>query len=343
MSNNNEIIKNMQNHLDNLTKPIGSLGELEEIALKLAAVQNKIPPQISKRASLIFAADHGITEENVSMYPKEVTAQMVLNFLGGGAAINVLSKHCGSDVFIVDSGVDADFDDERVINKKVAKGTKNFLKENAMTENELAQCLAHGKELARMIKEKGYDLVSLGDMGIGNTSTAAAMLIAGGFASGDIIDRGTGIDDERLQHKIKVINDAIAQHNPGNNPMKIMQTLGGFEICTMTGLILELKGTGIVCVLDGFPVTAAGYMAYMMDDTVLDYCFAGHKSKVKGHQVVLDKMGLKPLIDLNMRLGEGTGAVIGGFLIDLSAKIAGEMASFASAGVSTSKDEEENY
>lgn len=333
----------MQNHLDNLTKPKGSLGDLEDFSLRLSAIQKKVPPVINKKACFVFAGDHGVTAENVSLYPSEVTYQMVLNFLNGGAGVNVLSKHCGYDVYVVDAGVKENFDNNNVITRKAGKGTKNFFSEPAMTKDELNECLEHGKALAREAKEKGYDLVAIGDMGIGNTTTAAAMLIAAGLKSDDVVDRGTGIDEEMLQNKTRIINESVTKHGPYKDVYQIMQNLGGFELCTITGFILGLKELGIACVIDGFPVSSAAYMAYLIDNTITGYLFAGHKSKVKGHIRVLEKMNLKPIVDFNMRLGEGTGAVIGGFMLDLSAKIACEMATFASAGVSESLDEEENY
>ncbi len=329
--------------LDNLTKPKGSLGDLESFAVKLAEIQKNPLPVLEKKAAFIFAADHGITEEGVSLYPKEVTYQMVLNFLAGGAGINVLSRHLGYDVSVVDTGVSGDFNDKRIINKKVAPGTANFHKEPAMTELQLKTAMDNGKALALSAKEKGYGLVSVGDMGIGNTSTAAAMLIAAGFRQEEIVDRGTGINETILEKKRRIIVESVEKHSPYKNPLDIMRTLGGFELCTMTGFILGLKTLGIACVIDGFPVSSAAYMAYLIDNSITDYVFAGHKSKVIGHITVLNKMGLKPIIDLNMRLGEGSGAVIGGFLVELGSRIMNEMASFESADVSRSETDEENY
>lgn len=343
MDSKKKLIIDMQKHLDNLTKPVGSLGDLESFAMKLAIIQRCIPPVIEKKASFVFAGDHGVTEEGVSLYPKEVTYQMVLNFLSGGAGINVLSKYCGYDVYIVNAGVSGKFDDDGVIARKVGHGTRNFVKEPAMSEEQLEQCLQNGKDLAKEAIAKGYDLFALGDMGIGNTTTAAALLIASRLPADDVIDRGTGIDDKMLERKRQVIQKAVSRYAPYKGVRDIMRQLGGFEICTITGFILGLKGQKAACVLDGFPVTTAGYMAWLIDREVKDFLFAGHKSKVKGHAVVLERMGLKPIVDLNMRLGEGTGAVIGGFLISLGAKIAGEMASFESADVSRSEGVEEDY
>ncbi len=333
----------MQQHLDNLTKPKGSLGDLEDFALKLSIIQGQIPPKVERKISIVFAGDHGIADEGVSLYPRDVTAQMVLNFLGGGAAINVLSNHCGFDNWVVDAGVAGDTDADGVLDMKVGRGTKNFAQEEAMTGDELELCLERGRDLAARLADDGYNLVSIGDMGIANTTTAAALLAANGLSLDDVVDRGTGIDDATLRHKRNVIDAALKKHGPFDDVYASMRCLGGFEICMITGLILGLRDKKVACIIDGFPVTAGAFLAWRIDREVSEYLFAGHKSKVKGHIVTLEKMGLKPIIDLNMRLGEGTGAVLGGFLVALSAKIASEMASFESAGVSRSDTDEEDY
>ncbi len=338
-----DIKAQMQQHLDNLTKPRGSLGDLEDMALKLAGIQNKVPPGVGKKAVYVFAGDHGITEEKVSLYPSEVTYQMVLNFLNQGAAINVLARHLAYDVSIVDCGVAQPIDDERVVDCKAGPGTRNFAKEPAMSADLLEACLANGRRLASSAVEQGYDLVAVGDMGIGNTSTAAALLIASGFDPESVVDRGTGISDESLVQKREIIERAVGLHAPYTDPKDVLRKVGGFELATMAGFILGLKGRQVACVIDGFPVSSAAYMAYRMEPQIRSYLFAGHKSKVKGHAVILDKMQLSPLLDLRMRLGEGTGAVLGGQLVCLAARLAAEMASFQSAQVSRSEAVEEDY
>ncbi len=339
----NTNMEKMQRHLDNLTKPKGSLGDLEDFALKLSAIQGRVPPRIEKRINLVFAGDHGVADEGVSLYPKEVTAQMVLNFLKGGAAVNVLSKHCGSDIRVVDAGVAADIDRDGVLDMRIGPGTRNFAEEEAMSAKELDLCLDRGRDLASQVVREGFDLVSIGDMGIANTTTAAALLAANGLALEEVVDRGTGIDDETLRHKRSVIAAALDRHGPFTDVYASMRCLGGFEICMMTGFVLGLRGKGIACVIDGFPVTSAAFLAWRIDHEVTGFLFAGHKSKVKGHAVALGKMGLKPILDLNMRLGEGTGAVLGGFLVSIAAKLSTEMASFDSAGVSRSGGDEKAY
>ena len=335
--------KKMQHHLDNLTKPKGSLGDLEDFAMKLAVIQGRVPPRINRKISVVFAGDHGIVDEGVSLYPREVTTQMVLNFLGGGAAINVMARHCGADIRIIDAGIAGEVGESEVIHMKVRPGTRNFAVEEAMTENELELCLDRGRELAKWVSREGYDLVSIGDMGIGNTTTAAALLAANGLDLDAVVDRGTGIDDKTLNHKRSVIKSALEKHGPFRNVRESMRCVGGFEICMIVGFILGLKDRKIACVIDGLPVTAGAYLARCIDSTVSAFLFAGHRSKVKGHIVTLNAMGLEPILDLNMRLGEGTGAVLGGFLVSMAANVACEMASFESAGVSRSEGDEKDY
>ncbi len=357
----------MQQHLDNLTKPKGSLGKLESYACKLACIQGTVPPHIHKRAVFVFAGDHGITQEGVSLYPPEVTAQMVHNFMAGGAAINVLARHCGFDLYAVDAGVQADFPaswqdnpqgkdssahppqgmaSPRFISAKVVRGTRNFYKEPALTEEEFTACLEKGKELALFAQKQGYQLVALGDMGIGNTSSAAALAVAFGFTPEEIIDRGTGIDAAMLAHKYQVITKAVAQflqRHPQPTAAQIGAFFGGAELVMTAGFILGLEGKNIACVIDGFPITSAALLAYRLNPRVTDWLFAGHRSHVKGHTPLLNYLGLEPIVQLDMRLGEGTGAVIGSFILSLSAAIANEMASFSQAGVSTATKEEQQY
>ncbi|MDR3114639.1 MAG: nicotinate-nucleotide--dimethylbenzimidazole phosphoribosyltransferase [Treponema sp.] len=338
-------------HLDNLTKPRGSLGKLETYAIKMAGIQNQVPPHIRKKGIYVFAGDQGITEEGVSLYPAEVTYQMVLNMLSGGAGINALAKGTGWEVIAVDAGVAGDFppDEElpltsaRFIRAKIGKGCRNFYKTQAMSAEEAVKTLEQGKSLADDAKEQGYDLVAIGDLGIGNTSTAAAMLIAAGFSPDEMVDRGTGIDRERLEHKKRIIREAVARRKPAQTGEAIIEQVGSFDLGMMSGFILGLAGKGIACVLDGFPVTAAAYLATMINPRVKDFLFAGHQSKVSGHPPVLDKLGLSPIVSLDMHLGEGTGAVIGGYIIELAVLTARTMASFSQAQVSGKDIVEEKY
>lgn len=343
-----ELENKMKNHLDDLTKPKGSLGKLEDIALKLSLIKEEVPPIIRKKAHFIFVGDHGVVEEGVSLYPQEVTAQMVYNFLNGGAAINVFARYYNYDLFCVDAGVNKKFEDniknrKDFFDMKVNYGTRNFYKEKAMSDEEYQKAYSYGKELANFVLEKGYDLVSLGDMGIGNTTVASAILVAHGFNPEDIIDKGTGIDDDMLKHKKEIIIKSVEKHKPYKDSKDILIKVGGYEFVIIKSFVENLKNKKVAIISDGFPITAALYSVYADDNSMKDILFAGHLSKVKGHKVVLDKMGLEPIVNLQMRLGEGTGAVIGGSIVELSSKMASEMATFSGAKVSKSIKDEKNY
>jgi nicotinate-nucleotide--dimethylbenzimidazole phosphoribosyltransferase len=341
----------MQAHLDNLTKPRGSLGKLETYCLKMAKIQGRVPPKLEKKGIYVFAGDHGIAAEGVSLYPQEVTRQMAVNMLAGGAGINALGDGAGWEMTLVDAGVMGDDfpPDETLkpvcslIRARLGQGSRNFYREAALTADETERALEQGRALARDAAERGYDLTAIGDLGIGNTSTAAAMLIAAGLNPEEMVDRGTGIDGEMLDHKRRIITEAVKRRNPPKTGEAILQSLGSFDFAMMAGFILGLEGKGIPCVLDGFPVTAAAYMAYLINPSVADRLFAGHLSRVIGHKPVLDAMGLDPIVSLDMRLGEGTGAVIGGFIIDLAVRTARNMASFSQAHVSEGDKAEERY
>ncbi len=339
----NQLREKMQHHLDNLTKPVGSLGDLEDFAMKMSLIQGAVPPVLNKKAVYVFASDHGINAEGVSMYPQEVTYQMLINVTAGGAGISVLAKNCGYDVVAVDTGILTPVDDSSIIDCRAGSGSANFHETEAMTAEQASLCLENGRRLAQQAADAGYQLVAIGDLGISNTTTAAAMAIAGGLEADLIIDKGTGISDEMLDNKRRVIIESVEKHAPYKDAEDIIRKVGGFEQAVMAGFILGLKGRGIACVIDGFPVTAGALMAWLIDNSVSEYLFAGHKSKVRGHRVMLDKLGLSPIVDFNMRLGEGTGAVIGGYMVELGVKTACEMASFENANVSKSLTEEENY
>jgi nicotinate-nucleotide--dimethylbenzimidazole phosphoribosyltransferase len=357
MEVNMESIKTlMENHLDNLTKPRGSLGNLESYCIKMAAIQKKVPPKIGKKGIYVFAGDHGIATEGVSLYPQEVTRQMVLNILSGGAGINALAGGTGWDITLVDAGVLGDdfppdselkalcpFMRKRIRSGKSA-GSGNILREPAMSADETKRALAEGRALAQDAADRGFDMTAIGDLGIGNTTTAAAMLAAAGFSAADVVDRGTGIDSAMLEHKRQVVEEAVRRAKAGaNDGEAILRELGSPDFAMMAGFILGLEGKGIACVLDGFPVTSAAYMAYLINPKAGDWLFAGHLSKVAGHKPVLERMGLEPIVNLNMRLGEGTGAVIGGHIVELGVLAARKMASFADAHVTDGGDNEEKY
>ena len=340
-----DILKSIQNHLDNLTKPKGSLGDLEDYATRLALIQGRVPPKIERKIVLVFASDHGVAGEGVSLYPQEVTAQMVQNFLGGGAAVNVLARRCAFDLRVIDAGVIGELptEDRNFEDAKIRHGGGNIAREDAMSAEECDAAVAKGKDLADWVAAEGYDLVALGDMGIGNTTVAAALLGAMGFSADQVVDRGTGIDEATLARKREVVEAAISRGRGARKAKDIVRILGGPDFAMIMGFLLGLRGRGITCVLDGFPISAAAYLAFVEDAGVGDFLFAGHRSKVRGHRVVLEALGLTPIVDFRMRLGEGTGAVIGGKILELAASLAAEMASFSSAHVSESTANEENY
>jgi len=324
--------------LDSLTKPQGSLGKLEEFAQKLVLLTGQeMPNPLTKKVIFTFAGDHGVVDEGVSLFPKEVTIQMVYNFLRGGAAINVLARHAGADEVVVDIGVDYDFGIEKdLLLRKVVKGTKNMRKGPAMTREEAQKCIDTGIELALEYAEKGYSMFGTGEMGIGNTTPSSAIAaVLTGTPVREVTGRGTGITDETLAHKIKVIEDSIALNKPDpKDPIDVLAKVGGTEIGGIAGLILGAASKKVPIVIDGFISTAGALIAYCIEPAVKDYMFAAHNSVEKGHVIILEKMGLRPILDLGLRLGEGTGAAIGMFIIEAGLKIYREMATFDEAGVS---------
>jgi nicotinate-nucleotide--dimethylbenzimidazole phosphoribosyltransferase len=328
--------------LDSLTKPKGSLGKLEEFAKRAVAITENRRPRLDKKAVFVFAADHGIVEEGVSAYPKEVTREMVYNFLRGGAGINALSRHAEAGVFVVDIGVDWDFEGaEGLITKKVNRGTRNFTKELAMTADEAVKCVEIGIELAENKIKKGYNFIAVGDMGIGNTTPSAAVMCAfTGLHPKEVVGRGTGINDEMWSRKVKVVENALALHNPDpNSALDVLSKVGGFEIGGIAGVILGSASKRIPVVVDGFVSTAGAIVALRLCPDVRDYIFFSHRSAEGGHGLILKRLGVKPMVNLNMRLGEGTGAVIGMFIIEAGIKAYNEMATFDEAGVSKKQEE----
>jgi len=323
--------------LNNLTKPVGSLGMLEENAARLVAIYEDPMPEIKGKAIFVFASDHGVVEEGVSAYPKEVTAQMVFNFLRGGAGINVLARHAGADVVVVDVGVDYDFGKiEGLVDRKVVYGSRNMTKGPALTRNEALKCIEIGRELVKEYHAKGYNLFGTGDMGIGNTTPSSAIIsVITGCPVEEVTGRGTGIDDETYKRKIEAIKRAIDVNKPDQkDPIDVLAKVGGPEIGAIAGVVLGCAELKIPVVVDGFISTAGALIAYALEPTVKDYIFSAHNSAEKGHKVALSYMGLKPILDLNLRLGEGTGAALAMTIIEASLKIYREMATFEEAGIS---------
>lgn len=332
-----EFAKKAQERLDSLTKPMGSLGRLEEFAKKIVAITEDPMPDLGKKVIFTFAGDHGVAEEGVSAYPKEVTRQMVLNFLRGGAAINVLARHAGAEVVVVDIGVDFDFGRiPGLISKKVVMGTKNLRRSPAMTLAEAEACIRVGIDLAEEYAGKGYRIFATGDMGIANTTPSAAIAsVLTGRPVAEVTGRGTGIGDEALKNKIRVIEDSIFLNRPDpGDPVDVLSKIGGAEIGGIAGLITGAASRRIPVVIDGFISTAAALIAYRLDPAVRDYMFAAHNSVEVGHKAMLEAMELRPILDLDMRLGEGTGAALALLIIEAGLKIYKEMATFGGAGVS---------
>ena len=327
---------NIQKGIDNLTKPLGSLGVLEQFVVKLGNIQGTDSPRINKKMVYVFASDHGIAEEKVSAYPSSVTPQMVLNFIEGGAAINVLAKHYGVDIKVVDVGVNFDFkNNSKIINKKIANGTKNFLKEPAMTKEQAIQSLAIGFELAEQAKKEKIDIIVAGDMGIGNTTPSSAITsIICNKPVEEVTGRGTGISDYALKNKISVLKKAISSRKViANDPLDILSKVGGFEIGAIAGLALGCAYYRMPIVADGFISTAGIALASKLSPVVKSIVFPSHSSVEKGHMVLLDLLEIKPILNFNMRLGEGTGGVFIVSVIEASLDLYNNMATFEQAKV----------
>ncbi len=331
-----EFFQKAQERLDNLTKPQGSLGRLEDFAKRYVAITENLDPKIEDKFIFTFAGDHGIVEEGISAFPKEVTKQMVLNFLAGGAGVNVLAKHVGVEVVVVDIGVDYDFGSlEGLLGRKVAGGTRNMARGPAMSVEEAVNAINVGIDLADEYAGKGADIFGSGDMGIGNTTPSSAILaVISGKPVRTVVGRGTGIDDETLGKKIEAIERAININSPNPaDPLEVLTKVGGFEIAGIAGLIIGAASKRVPTVVDGFISTAGALIAVKMNPLIKPYLFASHCSAEPGHKIMLEKVGLEPMLDLSLRLGEGTGAALGINLVDAGVKILTEMATFAEADV----------
>ena len=322
---------------DQLTKPPGSLGRLERLGVRLAALQGTPKPKFEGSAVAVFAGDHGVTEAGVSAYPKAVTEQMVLNFLHGGAAVNALSSVAGADLVVVDVGVAADFPEHpRLLKRKIARGTKNILNEAAMTRSETFAAIQVGIDVANQLVDAGANILVGGDMGIGNTTPAAALTaVFTGKPVSEVIGPGTGLDNTGLTKKIEVIASALERRQPNTiKPLETLAAVGGLEIAALTGFYLGGAARSVAIILDGFIVTSAALVAAALAPDVTDYFFASHSSKEPGHLVQLGQLGLEPLFDFGLRLGEGTGGVLAIPMLASAAAILSEMATFEEAGVS---------
>ncbi|WP_152526168.1 nicotinate-nucleotide--dimethylbenzimidazole phosphoribosyltransferase [Thalassobacillus devorans] len=322
-------------YLDTLTKPPGSLGQLEGIVRQLAGITNQEEPQVSPPGILIFAADHGIVEEGVSAFPQEVTVQMIRNFLDGGAAINVFARQIDAELQVVDVGTASEIEDNRLDSRKIAQGTENFLKTDAMTQEQMETAILAGAESAKGMIARGIKCLLLGEMGIGNTTPASALAaVLTGCSVDQAVGYGTGISNDMKQHKVNVIEESIKRRKPDNeSPLDVLKKLGGYEIAAITGAILAAAKARIPVILDGFICTSGALIACGLNANVNDYLFAGHLSQEPGHQFTLEDLGIKPLLDLGLKLGEGTGAALAFPVLEAAVRMRNEMATFDNAGV----------
>lgn len=333
--------------LDTLTKPLGSLGHLEDLAAQFVAIREDriaMPCGPIGKSVYVFAADHGITAEGVSAYPREVTHQMVLNFLAEGAAINVLARLHGVELHVVDVGVDADFHAvPGLLHRKVCRGTRNMLRDAAMSGGQMYEAMGVGMQLAAEAAAAGRCLIAIGEMGIGNTTSASAITCALTGASAVVATgRGTGLDSHAHAHKMQIVEAVVATHFLGLarplQPLEILRCVGGLEIAAMTGMILGAARHKLAIVVDGFISTAAAALAVAIEPDALGYLIAGHRSQEPGHALLLEHLKLRPILTLDMRLGEGTGAVLAMPILESAIRLYMQMATFASAGVSEASE-----
>jgi nicotinate-nucleotide--dimethylbenzimidazole phosphoribosyltransferase len=326
---------------DQLTKPRGSLGRLESLSVQLAGVFGDGLPEIRHRVIVTMAGDHGVVAEGVSAYPQEVTSQMVANFLRGGAAINVLSRHVGARVVVVDMGVAADIPPHpSLVDAKVAPGSENIAVGPAMSREQARQAILAGVRVLEGELERGLDILGVGEMGIGNTTPAAAIAVAmTGRPPEEVVGRGTGVDDAGLTRKVDTVRRALRVNQPDPaDALGVLAKVGGFEIGGMAGTMLAAAAHRRPVMVDGFISTAAAMIAAGLAPQVRPYLIASHRSQERGHRIMLDWLGLEPLLDLDMRLGEGTGAALGISLAEAACKILCEMATFGEAGISEKEE-----
>jgi nicotinate-nucleotide--dimethylbenzimidazole phosphoribosyltransferase len=322
--------------IDDKTKPLGSLGDLETWAVQLAEIQGTLTPRIDRARMIVFGADHGVAHEGVSAYPPQVTAEMMRNFARGGAAINVLARTNGLEIEVIDVGVDADLSTlSELVHAPVRRGSRNMLHEPAMTDAERDQAMTVGRDAVRRAAAAGVRAVGLGEMGIGNTTAAAAVLSAlTGAPPAETVGRGTGVDDARLAHKRLVVARALTCHVACTTPLAILGALGGLELAAIAGAALEAPHQSMAIVADGFISTVATLAAVRIDPSIRSFVFCSHRSAESGHTLALDALGARPMLDLGLRLGEGSGAALAIPLLRSAAAILSDMATFAHAGVS---------
>ena len=330
----------LQSRIDSKTKPLGALGRLEDLALQIGMIQGTAHPRLNHPHIVVFAADHGIAATGlVNPYPQAVTAQMVLNFIHGGAAINVFCRQHGIGLRIVDAGVNFDFEEPTLIHEKIGYGTRNYLEEEAMSREQAIQAIDAGRKTVSRLHQEGCNCIGFGEMGIGNTSSASLIMsLVTGLAVEECCGRGTGANDQQLETKIETLRAVHRKHYPAvaatPDAVTILQHVGGFEIAMMTGAYLQAAELKMVILVDGFITTAALMLATMLGQEVKDHCIFSHTSGERGHQRMLEYLDARPLLNLGMRLGEGTGAAIAYPIVQSALVFLREMASFDSAGVS---------
>ena len=325
----------LEQKINNLTKPKGSLGRLEELALQIGLIQQTLTPQLCHPQNIIFAADHGIVAEGVSVSPKEITWQQIFNFLHGGAGVNFLCRQHGFELKIVDAGVDYDLPYERgIINRKVRRGTANFLHEAAMSEEEMERCLEHGAEVVEQCRKEGSNVLSFGEMGIGNTSASSLwMHTLTGIPLADCVGAGSGLNQEGVSHKLHVLQQALDNYRGNGSTVDLMRYFGGLEMVMAVGAMLQAAQRGMVILVDGFIMTNCMLAASKLSPEVLKYAIFCHCGDEAGHRLVLDALGAKPILHLGLRLGEGTGAICAYPIIDSAVRMINEMDSFAHASI----------
>ena len=337
---NARLATELQQKIDRKTKPRGALGRLEALALQIGLAQQTLTPELRQPHIVVFAGDHGAARAGVSAYPQDVTWQMVENFLAGGAAINVFSRQMGLDLSVVDAGVNHDFGPRSgLIDAKIAPGTANYLEQPAMSVAQRDAALQRGREIAHALADKGCNCVGFGEMGIGNTAAASLLTtcLIGAERGADlytVTGRGTGLDDAGLAHKRELLKHALHRGGWPTDPLTALAEYGGFEIAMMAGAMLGAAEKRMLLLIDGFIVTSALLVAHAIEPKVLPYCVFAHRSQEPGHRVQLDALHAEPLMELDLRLGEGTGAALAFPLIQAAVNFLNEMTSFESAGVS---------
>ena len=329
------IKEQLQYKIDNKTKPFGSLGVLEDIALQIGQIQNTLSPKLEKPTLLVFAADHGLTAEGISAYPKDVTWQMVMNFCSGGAAINVFCKQNGINFKVFDVGVDFDFPEELpIISAKIARGSRNMRNEPAMTSNECSEAILQGRNFVKEESLLGCNTIAFGEMGIGNTSASALLMHKfTGLSIEECTGKGAGLTVDGVDKKLVILKE-ISEKYTSNSPEEVLATFGGLEIATMVGAFFEAKNQNMVILVDGFIATAAALTAIQIESSVIENCIFCHSSDEKGHKKMLEFLDVRPLLNLNMRLGEGSGAAVAFPIVKSAVTFLNEMASMEDAGVS---------